>query len=674
MKKLSLIALAAAGLLLSACSSDKDEIATAPNQYDLVEGEDSWIAVGIAMPGDATSTRANEDLNDGDASEYEVKSGTLVLFKGASEDAATLVAAYDITSELTFGNEAGDQVPGGNTEGTSSTGFGEITSTSQKVVKQIANPELGTTDNLYAYVILNNVGNATGIAYTVGQAFSVFKKQVLKAIGIDGKEANGYGAMGSTGLVMTNVPIADNPGGDTKPIAATKVTTLAKVDPTAIYKSAAEAKAGTGVACIYVERAAVKVEVKVTATKVVTDKEELTFTLSGWALGNVNYGGPSGTGYYNTRQFNTDWLGYNNVRNATPYTKYRMVGRTPFWTTAVEGDHNKGYRTYFGEDVNYDVDTDDLLHFLLTDGEYTQPNNGITYTYENTFDQDHQKYHNTTYVGFKGVVNSATTFYTLENQPNTKLSNAADIEKALSSVPEVATEIANTISLLDAQITADLGKPTGDPTRQLPGTITQVTYDIKPIVTLTTKDDATGVLAYTWTLALSNIKIQGGTAMDAANAAKVQAMFAGVKEPAHTVNASSDKNKVLEYTGGVVYYAARIAHFGDVETPWSAPELAKDDYDKIYPADGKSLHTTPVVYSDDPATRASAWLGRWGIVRNNWYELTIESITGLGSPVPVNYHGTAGNTPDDNVESAYYIAAHIHILPWVKRKQSVDLK
>jgi hypothetical protein len=88
----------------------------------------------------------------------------------------------------------------------------------------------------------------------------------------------------------------------------------------------------------------------------------------------------------------------------------------------------------------------------------------------------------------------------------------------------------------------------------------------------------------------------------------------------------------------------------------------------VYPEDGKALFSPKVEYG---TSRASAWLGRWGIVRNNWYKLTIDEIKGLGTPVPEDFNGDAGNTPDDNPKPKYYIAAHVHILPWAVRKQSV---
>jgi hypothetical protein len=90
----------------------------------------------------------------------------------------------------------------------------------------------------------------------------------------------------------------------------------------------------------------------------------------------------------------------------------------------------------------------------------------------------------------------------------------------------------------------------------------------------------------------------------------------------------------------------------------------------IYPTNGKSVHDTPITYG---ASRAAAWLGRWSIVRNNWYVLDIKKVEGLGSPVPEDYSGNGvGPTPDDNPGREYYIAAEIHILPWAKRYQSVS--
>ena len=100
---------------------------------------------------------------------------------------------------------------------------------------------------------------------------------------------------------------------------------------------------------------------------------------------------------------------------------------------------------------------------------------------------------------------------------------------------------------------------------------------------------------------------------------------------------------IKTYKNGESYYIARIKHFGDDLTPW---EAGNDNYG------GNNLN----------------WLGRYGVLRNNWYDLTIEKISGPGYPdVPEVKPGD----PDD--EDTKYINVSVRILDWAKRSQSVDL-
>ena len=107
-----------------------------------------------------------------------------------------------------------------------------------------------------------------------------------------------------------------------------------------------------------------------------------------------------------------------------------------------------------------------------------------------------------------------------------------------------------------------------------------------------------------------------------------------------------DKSKGLgikTYKNGESYYIARIKHFGDDLTSWK-------EGDKTY--DGNNLN----------------WLGRYGVLRNNWYDLTINKISGPGYPdVPE----VKPDVPDD--EDTKYINVEVKILDWAKRSQSVDL-
>ena len=69
--------------------------------------------------------------------------------------------------------------------------------------------------------------------------------------------------------------------------------------------------------------------------------------------------------------------------------------------------------------------------------------------------------------------------------------------------------------------------------------------------------------------------------------------------------------------------------------------------------------------------RNNNFLGRYGIVRNNWYKLTISAIKKLGSAVPETVKDN--DTPDDVIEEEQYISVHVHILPWNLRTQDVIL-
>ena len=62
-------------------------------------------------------------------------------------------------------------------------------------------------------------------------------------------------------------------------------------------------------------------------------------------------------------------------------------------------------------------------------------------------------------------------------------------------------------------------------------------------------------------------------------------------------------------------------------------------------------------------------LGRYGVLRNNWYEIDVTGISGPGSPVPPE--PTDPGDPDDG--TAGYIKANINILSWAKREQDVEL-
>ena len=664
MKKQILFGLLAAGML-AACSSD--DSLSENTQYNLVEGQPAFISVSLMMP-DVPSTRANDDFNDGVAGEYKVNDGKLVLFKGADETSATLLEACDIPT-LTWEADGNNQ----------------ITTSAKNFVQEITAPNLGPSDNLYAYVILNAAGNATNIAYTSGMTYTAFSLQVLKAIGIKAAEADGYGStISDGGLVMTSVAAATAAGGTAAPAAGTKVTSLAPIDPESVKPTAEEAKTAAA-ACIYVERAAVKIDV--TFSDAIADPagSSAKVALVGWALGNTNN---NESGYYNVRQVNTAWFPYFNENATTAATTYRFVCATPFAPQKpTTTGHNTLYRTYFGQDVNYNSNTG-LIHGTVTDAEYTLASGACTYTYENTFDENSQIYANTTYVGFKTTLNDGADFYTIEKARNTAL-DLANLKTALANNIGTAksADINELVNAISAAISTDLSSSTST-IIAAEGTITPSTkIDFKLAHNITLNGGvaltaSSADVSYADQLSFSTINI-GGTEVSTAVKTAINALSVTIGGTTTTVEGAVagllsgvTPDKVAYYKGGVAYYATRIAHFGNNETPWDAPSEAYNDYDKIYPSNGQTSLTAPK--DNYGVSRAAAWLGRWGIVRNNWYSLTVSNITGIGDAVPVDYSGTAsgepGLTPDDNPDPKYYVSAHIHILPWVKRVQDVILK
>lgn len=95
------------------------------------------------------------------------------------------------------------------------------------------------------------------------------------------------------------------------------------------------------------------------------------------------------------------------------------------------------------------------------------------------------------------------------------------------------------------------------------------------------------------------------------------------------------------YAQGVTYYIARVKHFGSL-TPWNSGESYGDNNDK--------------------------YLGRYGMLRNNWYELKVGNVYGPGYPgvPPVD-----PTLPDD--ENEKYLSVSVKILSWAKRSDTVDL-
>lgn len=150
MKKLSIMALAAAGLLVTACST-KDSI-EADNGVNLDGKGKGYLNVSVNLPTEPNvSTRGWQEpdqLNDGEAVEYEVDNVLLAVFGGADEASAKLQQV--VTQSANWSDNDDDPK--------------QITKTSKNIVFQLDDAVAGA--HLYILAALNytdvlNVSNNT---------------------------------------------------------------------------------------------------------------------------------------------------------------------------------------------------------------------------------------------------------------------------------------------------------------------------------------------------------------------------------------------------------------------------------------------------------------------------------------------------------------------------------
>ena len=283
---------------------------------------------------------------------------------------------------------------------------------------------------------------------------------------------------------------------------------------------------------------------------------------------------------------------------------YRFVGHT-----AVAANL---YRTYFAQDMNYDTDATGLQRVAEADFKDAYGDANPQYCFENTFNVEHQNEDQTTLVAIKAKLNSGKDFYIVGGDQTT-LFDKTQLEKLIKnkflSVEEgwVKANAKNeTTSIGEDDLTLTFDKDAA-------GEITLTDVAVKPEKLKT----PTTALPTTW---LTDVKAAVGS--------------------------------VVCYKGGVSYYTVRIKHFGDDLTPWKNGELG------VKPGS---------VYPDGTKTAENNWLGRYGVLRNNWYDITVEDVKGLGSATVPELTGTT----DDELES--YIAVRINVLSWAKRTQGAIL-
>jgi hypothetical protein len=398
---------------------------------------------------------------------------------------------------------------------------------------------------------------------------------------------------------------------------AGSVTTLVTIDQNNIYPTQKAAENGTAAADVYVERGVAKmsvadptptdpIKVKDKATKAET---ESTVKFNNWAL---------------------------DITNKKTYAVHNIDGLESDFGDIWKTDHSNRFigtnnRVYWGKDPNYDnkdlkltdkdAERQAEFNFITATSQIDKDFANTTktnpvYCLENTFNLTNMYQGQTTRVIFKAkyapkddagnsLADDDETFYTIGNM--TTILNTNKLKAAVNAV-------ANPV--LPAGYTIDY---TNFMTKEGSHVITLADIkdaDDKPLVAGTDYSGKTG------TVIVDEINTKLGLT-DGGGRAEA-------------------KVGINTYLQGVTYYIARVKHFGDALTEWKSGESYGDN-NKQY-------------------------LGRYGMLRNNWYELTVGNVYGPGYPgvPPVD-----PTLPDD--ENEKYLSVSVKILSWAKRSQKVDL-
>lgn len=388
--------------------------------------------------------------------------------------------------------------------------------------------------------------------------------------------------------------------------SADSPATLVSIDKNKIYASEAEANKPTNdcAATVFVERGVAKMTVADPGTKTVKNKATSTDTQS-----KVTF---------------SKWA--LDITNKKTYAVHNIDGLSKdfpaIWTTKrFTGTNN---RVYWGTDPNYnlaELNTNDAkrkgeFNFITAPSEINKDftnttNTNPVYCLENTFNLANMYQGQTTRVIFKAT-------YTPKDDAGTPLAEQDGTFYTIGNMTTILKE-ADLKKAVDAAATSVLSGCTVD--------YTNLKTEGSHVITLTDIKDPTGK-----TLVADTVY----SGMTGTQIVKEINDKLGLKagRPEEMVGINT-------YLRGVTYYIARVKHFG-LLTPWSSGESYGTDNDK--------------------------YLGRYGMLRNNWYDLTVGNVYGPGYPgvPPVD-----PNQPDD--ENEKYLSVSVKILSWAKRSDTVDL-
>lgn len=603
-------AVAPMALALSACQSDEPNDKGGNSSFT----GDGYMAVNITLPTGTSTRAANDKFEEGTPNEYKINDAAIVLFKGNPADAESTYQIQGAYKILNPTESAGDET---------------VTLQLSKTFK-VNDVTLADNEKIFALALVNYTDvleiDGTTLKVKGGAAVGTTFADLLKA-----ESDNNFLGASTDKFFMTNAVMSNIAGGATAPIASGKsdIFTLVQCADKCIFEDAGTAALNP--ACtINVERATAKATLKCDNPTIsinngdgTSTEVKLTVAEVKWVLDNTQ------TSSFIIRNMGTGvdtYMGY--VSEFAP-DQYRMAG------ALMNNKLQKKARTYWCVDPVYDTDASAASFTTNTDVNGAIGTDHPQYCHENTFDVAHQTWKNTTRAVLKvtyAVGGEVKDLY-VTNGLNTVF--YADADKT-----GLKSAFVNDKALQDAY------KQTIDGTVDM-GEAFQFTYRTENGVQKVNTIKMGAQNLYTWSEA-------GATATPIMHDGNY--LFTAEQVLALVAKAEAD-NVVTVYTGGVVYYQVRIKHFGDDLTPWDA--------------DGSVTATDNIEHTYGTTNAEKNFLGRYGMVRNNWYEINIGGFKRMGD----NKFPTVENndTPDDQKDDDKFMSVDINVLSWAKRSQTETL-
>lgn len=623
MKKINLfaVALSAFTMSLTSCSSDEEIEPESPIEHTQEVGQGAYLAMNLNMitasstrgEGDETTENTNENVvsHKGSKDEYTIKSAKLLIFEGdVKEDGTPVDRNYSVFKK------SYDLSTSSLNEETSDAADGTVNSISNggKTVAYLEDLKKEDGKRYYALVLVNKINFDLP---QEGTTFAAWNETAVQAI-VNSKSqlytadqtGNGSDFFMASALLKKSTTEAECLEDITDHIQLTREKAFAETSPVNIY----------------VERGVAKLSfTEADGKKYWTDGESI-----------------SGNEYPNYKIKFDGWF----VDNVDKYTYpvhtlgYAALGESAAWgiqsigETVADGDDadwttSSIFERLLDKKSSVFVGGNDRIYWSYTPRSFGKVSEafiaGTSDIYESNYRTDYDsddEFNTSVYTGTNSTTNSASVPYCYipENcqlyKYMTKGTNTRVIFKA-HFTPDKYTEGDNVImigdKLVDAKDIKDAfetvtGEEENDPLDD---------FDIKKL-------NETGKFA-TGALASDHSTKFNQTQLDKVN----------------TALNLSDLNKLSYYKNGICYYIAYVRHISNTNANWST------------------------------GAYTIAQLGRYGVVRNNWYDMQVADVYKLGKPYVPDLPDGPGDDPQTDDEE-YYIKVNVNILAWVKHDTVID--